>query len=91
MLSTLFLMHAVTIKLSPADFGPDKQISLKAVAFSRVNARYLFFDGAGKCRSAWLALLSTTITCQTFTRWPAIAEFVRFLLSHAILSAIACR
>lgn len=39
--------RTVSIKLSPSDFGPDKQISLKAVAFQRVNALYLFFDGAG--------------------------------------------
>lgn len=37
-----------TIKLSAADFGGDKQIKLKTVAFQRVNGIHLFFDGAGE-------------------------------------------
>ena len=35
------------IKLSPSEFGPDKQIRLKAVGFQNVNSLHVFVDGAG--------------------------------------------
>ena len=38
---------SLAVKLSPGDFGPDKQLKLKAVAFQRVNSLHIFFDGTG--------------------------------------------